>query len=534
MSCVFHSGWYTCCVVFWWGGVCFWVWSKTTPAFVYVVCEYLVVVLVLWWYCFLRDMSGFGREWFMPVRTFTCLQCRSRWQTERRGNFRYCPECSASRKVKTRTKVCSYTGCGTPFIDSTSRSNMRYCSVDCRYRAKKARKGQEVLAEQEITCAVCMSGFTPRRGNQKFCSALCRKAGNKPERTKVCAACGGFFTDTSSNNNRKYHPECARIVFRGSGVSGSHPQPSRRLSARRDYREKTGRGGRLDKFATLKKGTTTWWGRVAEMVYLAYRPQAADQNALFGSRCSYDFLDLDYGRVDVKGAKARNTPQERLMWQYQTHGLRESCDHAFFVGFSKDRSRVEHLWLVPSSRINSAGMRLAPGSRMYSWSEYEVGGSWGLETAHRVLRESLGSVPDTKPAGHRAWLNDPDYLTGGSSFARGRRGELLYSQRYHDSMDMNLKKGANQPYDFLDLDGTKVDVKSAVPSGNKHNWSFTLRTRSQVQRGHSCDVYSCLCLDPVGREVIHEFRIPTEVLGVRRVIHIPNPPERSQWFKYRA
>lgn len=89
------------------------------------------------------------------------------------------------------------------------------------------------------------------------------------------------------------------------------------------------------------------------------------------------------------------------------------------------------------------------------------------------------------------------------------------------------------PYDFLDVDGTKVDVKSSKGMSKERNrWSFAIRSVTHPVVSHMCDIYSCLCLNDAGDEILHEFRIPAVVVGDRWLIHIYAEYQGTIWEQY--
>jgi hypothetical protein len=220
------------------------------------------------------------------------------------------------------------------------------------------------------------------------------------------------------------------------------------------------------------------------------------------------------------------------MWSYPVSGLKDSCDTAFLVGFNNDR--VERLWLYPSKDLNDNLVSLSPESSKYRGGPYELPSVSSYRTANRVLSDALAN-PDRnpQPGSSRDWYLDPQNLTD-SSPGRGRRAELLYQDRYPLSEDMNYTQGPHHPFDFLDPDGVRVDVKSSKKKyrGKRAKWSFSILAPGQKGRGHVCDVYSCLALSEDGSEIEHEFRIPFLAIGERRVIHISDNFSRSQWGKY--
>lgn len=484
-------------------------------------------------------------------REFTCENpaCGRKWKTTEPGNWRRCPSCRDAEQRERekelesrRHKVCVYDGCGRSFTDDSSQNSMKFCSEVCRGKAKRLRSGAVLVAgsfldEQTRQCVRCDEDYTPRKTKQRFCSEACRKADREDRaqerRRKTCVECGGFFVDSSPKNNMRAHPKCSRQKW-GHKANMNRPlDDSPNTSSNRRQRVWHGDGGRVDDIKTLKKYTTTWWGRVSELIYGAYRSQALDMNEKHGNRAPYDYQDPEHGRVDARGSKGRLSPQGRLMWTFNVAGLSQSCDHAFLVGYSEDRQRVEHLWLVPREDLEHSSMRMAPGSREYRGDRWDVSAEWGLEVANVKLAE-LHALPEPeRPEDRFAWMDDESNLSDGAPGHRGRKSEILYQRRYPKSEDMNRKNGATHPFDFLDPDGTKVNVKSArrtvKKSGAVHKWSFSRGVRDQ-ELGHRCDLYSCLCLAEDGKTVLREYRIPASTWADKRTIHIYE--SGGQWERW--
>jgi hypothetical protein len=288
----------------------------------------------------------------------------------------------------------------------------------------------------------------------------------------------------------------------------------------------TGTHGRIDDIGTLTKFTNTWWGRVSELVFAAYRPRAKDLNVSNGNRSPYDFDDPDYEKVDVRGAQERMTPQGRLAWQFLTVGLQASCSHVFLVGYGSKGTEIKHLWLVPVGALGESSVRMTPGSREYQGDKWDVSPTWGLVVGNEALKKYREMPEPVRPGDRFAWMDDPTYLTGNAPGKRGRRGEILYRALHPDSKDMNRANGSGSPYDFLDADGTRVNVKTSwfnpKPGQPKvFRWSFGLGQSTSEDP----DVYSCLCLG-VDERVKYEFRIPPAAWK-GRTIHIYG--DGGQW-----
>lgn len=452
-------------------------------------------------------------------RTFVCESCGKPWETSELGNFKTCPDCKQKTEDQKRTKTCPQ--CGEIFRDETQRLVQKYCNEECRRRAKVERSGKVppdgFLADQKRLCEACGNAFTPKRGNHIYCSEECRLR-RLESREKVCPDTGESFLDTSPKNNRRYVPERARERLGVKVDPERKPATSDRMGERRKGWVRSGSGGRIDDISTLKKYTSSWWGRASEVIFSVYRPKAQDMVLEYSNRSPYDFDDPELGRVEVRGVAAKPSPQGRPMWAYATHGLRVSCDHAFLVGYSVDKTSVEHLWLVPSEGLPESLIRLAPGSQEYRGGKWDVTSKWGLMLANGVLAD-LHELPEVERPEKYAWMDDPAQFGDKVAWHRGRKGEFLYLQRYPDSRDMNRELGPNAPFDFTDPDGTTVNAKVSKlkrRAGKSDKWSFCLGDT----KTHQCDVYSCLCLAEDGKTVLSEYRIPASVWGDRRTIHI--------------
>lgn len=479
------------------------------------------------------------------LRTFVCKVCGKPWETEQHGNFRTCPSCREEAKVAVRTKTCAYGACGKTFTDESPQNSMSYCKEECRRRAKMERSGgvpqHGFLADRTYICQnpACGKSFDPEVANQKYCSIECRSVvytGGDEARVKVCVHCGEKFVDISGKNNQRAHPACSRKVWDHKQNPNRALDQSPRLAINRRDRVRLGDGGRLDDIATMAKFTHSWWGRVSELIFAAYRDEASDVNTTHGGRSPYDFHDPEFKRVDVRSAQERPSPQGRPMWVFQVDGLRESCDHAFLVGYTKDGERIAHLWLMPQGDLNDSVVRMAPGSSEYRGDRWDITPLWGVMIGNGVLAK-VRAFPDPVKLEQRfSWVGDPENFTGPSPMHRGRRGEFLYQMRYPHALDMNTSEGVHAKYDFHDPDGVRVNVKTSRrhprtdrPSVMK--WSFGILAVEQVRTGHRCDVYSCLCLDDAGTTVLKEYRIPAAALGDRRLIHIYDQPG-GQWEPY--
>lgn len=463
-------------------------------------------------------------------RTFKCTSCERSWETDLPGRFTLCPSCREAKSSAKRAKLCGYRHCGQPFTDDSPKNSRKFCCSEHGRREKLFRSG---LAQDESyfranrpklnpLCMACGERWPRVEGDRAVRCPRCRSSA----REKVCTFCSEPFYDDTPKNTRKAHPSCARSALRVK--PDRQAVASKRLEARRRGFLRSGTHGRLDDIASLKKGSHTWWGRVSELIFKEYRPVAEDANVSFGAQSPFDFLDPDLGKVDVRGVKARVSPEGRPMWAFSVDGLRESCDTAFLVGYRSDRSGIDFIWQIPSAKLPERSLRMAPGSSEYAWEGYCL--NWDTSNADRVLTECL-SLPDpVRPKDRFSWLDDPAHLIDKAPGHRGRRGELLYQSLYPEAVDQNRAEGSTASFDFLHPDGTRVNVKTSRfilrSDRSVYRWSFS----RGFLKEHNCDVYSCLCLDHVGR-LVREYRIPSSVWGDRRVIHIYDN-EQGQWQPY--
>ena len=465
------------------------------------------------------------------LRTFTCKTCGKAWETAALGNFSTCDECKAAKAISARQKTCAYRHCDITFTDTSKQNSMQFCCPKHREQEKAFRSGKakdetyfrENKPKLSPICMSCGHRWYRAPEDKSVRCLDCRQA----SRRKVCAKCCQFFEDTSLKATCKYCPSCATLEPTKARIYQNPDEVERR-------RVEIGRcgHGRLDDISTLQKGSTTWWGRVAELVFKAYRECAQDMVAEQGAKAVFDFQDPTYGRVNVKGAKERVSPEGRAIWGFPLRGLKVTADTVFLLGFAKDRQSITQMWLAPIGVLPESIVFFAPGSKEYKGAPYEVAPSWGLAVANKVLQECL-ALPEPQVCKDRfAWMDDPKQLRVRAPGHRGRRGELLYKLLYPTSVDMNRTLGSNAPYDFQDADGTKVNVKTSCfvfrLGETSQRWSFS---RGVETREHNCDVYSCLCLD-AGSVLVREYRIPVSAWGdARRTLHIH---DQGQWEAYRV
>lgn len=295
-------------------------------------------------------------------RVFVCRACGQPWSTELLGNFSKCPDCSALKAKEARTKQCQYRHCRQSFFDESSQNSAKFCCPEHRRREKLFRSGvakdvsyfRDSSQPLDPLCVKCRVRWKPSEGDRAVRCLSCRVAA----RQKVCTICHEPFADSSVKNTRKAHPSCVR---RALGIKTNPNREVRRsvkLETRRMQHLRSGLHGSLSVLSTVKKGSHTWWGRVSELIFSRYFPQAVDLNIEAGNRAPFDFQDPSLGRVDVKGARGRLSREGRPSWVYSVEALKESCDHLFLVGYSSDRSSVTHLWLIPSTELPDRSVKI--------------------------------------------------------------------------------------------------------------------------------------------------------------------------------
>ena len=118
-------------------------------------------------------------------------------------------------------------GCGKTFLPSRGRMwATKSCSERARYHAKKngtwipgRAKNPVVLKNQKVTCALCGKIVPKTTGNQKFCSAECRKTAKNIKRAvpgygledKFCEFCGELIPREKKGwwqRRACYEPRC--------------------------------------------------------------------------------------------------------------------------------------------------------------------------------------------------------------------------------------------------------------------------------------------------------------------------------------
>lgn len=99
-------------------------------------------------------------------------------------------------------KVCSQ--CGEKF--KTNRNDIRYCSDECRYKAKLIRNSERrefnlrSISEIVRTCVYCKKDYISNNNSQMYCSDKCKRTVNNERAsnrikncTRSCKICGKEF-----------------------------------------------------------------------------------------------------------------------------------------------------------------------------------------------------------------------------------------------------------------------------------------------------------------------------------------------------
>lgn len=275
-------------------------------------------------------------------------------------------------------------------------------------------------------------------------------------------------------NTRRYCDPCSTPSSRPLTLSDN-------LTVRRNQR-KAG----IDVLGSIPRGSTTWWGRVGELLFFHLYPDAQDVNALYGNRAPYDALHLQLGKVSVKTA-CRGV---RGSWKFQL----TPADHTLMLGFSRSGDCLEMGWLVPSDKLPAKLKVQNPGSKEYQ-STYELD-----QATVGILNRQFGVL--------QQFVTSPRKLdmTRYERTSLGRLGEAVYAALYPQS-DHVAARDSNSPYDFLDPSGVRVNVRTRRPSPDGR-WTWTTA-------GSPPDEYWLVGLDPLGKVAQVAFRVPIGVMPAK-------------------
>ena len=338
------------------------------------------------------------------------------------------------------------------------------------------------------TCQECRQQFEQTPGEKNIRCHACRER----RRHKKCRKCSEAYYDESLKNTRRHCAPCGQKKTPGRAL-----KVTERTERRRARRVRKGEGGRMDRFETLKPYTTTWWGRVGELLFKHLYPHAGDAVVEYGNKAPFDLYHIDLGVVDVKTAKARTSTHGLSKWAYQVEGLSQACDYGFFLGFNVAQDCLEYAWLVPSSSVPGKGKNFSPSSREYADSAFELLPA-EVRLLNRKFQALLLSVHEPPP-------EKPDAV--GVEYERtvlGKLGEAIY-RVWHPSSDHAAAHNPVETFDFQDSDGVTVNVKVRRPSTGhrKERWTFF---RSQ---GCTSEDYFCIAVDRHVTQVLGVWRLPS-------------------------
>ncbi len=319
------------------------------------------------------------------------------------------------------------------------------------------------------TCIKCRTSFPVLDGE---CNNRCQSCRDL-SRNKTCRGCSNPYRDESLKSTRRYCDTCQPVVLRPLTLSDN-------LKTRRNQRSSG-----IDDLASIPLGSTSWWGRVGEKLFLYLYPDAQDMTSLHGNKSPFDALHLVLGKVSVK--TARRTAEG--FWKFQL----SPADNTFMLGFSRDGACIEMGWLTPSSKLPTRLKVQNPTSREYDSTPYELDPSTlGVLNRQFQVLKGLGTNPRRKV--------DPTLYERNSL---GKLGERIYAI-LHPQSDHVALRIPNSPHDFLDEDGTHVNVRARRPNPDGR-WTW-VRAPSHV------DEYWLLGLDPLGLFVEAVFRVPEPVM----------------------
>lgn len=388
------------------------------------------------------------------MRTFTCRTCGETWETEAHGRFYFCDQCKEKAALARRTKKCAYRHCQETFIDTSPKNGQQFCQdKDCSrrenaFRLGKAQDESFFRAPKDPTrgrCITCHEEYIHKPGDKAMRCPACREK----VRHKICK-CGEEYVDNSRKNSRRYCQNC------------------RKAAVRRATRSKGTSGVSL---ARLAPYTNSWWGRVGEELYLRLFPDASDSVAEYGGLSPFDVQHRLHGRVNVKTTCASTSRHGLPRWSFQVGGVKENCDHAFLIGFSADRRKVEYCWLIPALALNDSVCVLSPASQEYAWAEFALPeASLGILNHELVSILRLAEHRSKNPLPPKVKVRRPDEY---ERAILGRVGEALYQKWYPSSRHL-AGENPTALHDFVDADGTLVNVKlrRLAERGAHHRWTF--------------------------------------------------------------
>jgi len=271
----------------------------------------------------------------------------------------------------------------------------------------------------------------------------------------------------------------------------------------------------------MKPHSTSWWGRVGEVLYLHLFPTASDAVAEYGNTTPFDAQHPSHGRVNAKTAKEHLTKHGKPAWSFHVGGVAEACDHAFLVGFDQGQEHVVQAWLIPSGELPTRLRVMSPSSKEYEGAPHEldVVEVALLDRKFRAVVEGLGKAPP---------LSSTEKV-GYDRVMMGKVGEAIYG-KIHPESDYVAGRNPIETYDFLDPDGTKVNVRIRRWHDRKSGPSRWTFFRSDTS---TADVYYFIGVDRAAKEVHACYRIPTNDLPAKG-LSVSVTGSTKKWAPYRV
>lgn len=230
-------------------------------------------------------------------------------------------------------------------------------------------------------------------------------------------------------------------------------------------------------------------------MFLHLYPDASDAVSEYGNRAPFDAQHKQLGRVNVKTAKAALSRHGKDKWSFALHGGDATCETFFLVGFNKAQTNVSRAWLCPSSTLPPILKVMSPESACYT-GQGELSATEVL-----VLDRKFQSILTGASAG-----TPVETVAPREEYERvllGRIGEALYHTLYPDSKHVSAGT-PNATYDFVDPDGTTVNVRVRRLSESRNRWTF-FRTQ-----GCTAKDYFFIGMDRSAKVVEALLRVPAQ------------------------
>lgn len=337
------------------------------------------------------------------------------------------------------------------------------------------------------TCFKCRLSFFLPDGEKNIRCPACRSA----SRDKVCRKCQSPYRDETLKNTRRFCDSCVPAASRPLTLSGK--LVTKRVCANKG----------IDDLASIPAGSQSWWGRLGEILFLHLYPDAQDVSGQHGNRAPYDAHHATLGRVSVKTAQR----DHKGAWKFQL----TPADHTFLIGFAE--GQVVHSWLVPNSHLPAQLKVMNPGSKEYTHREYEVDSN-----TLAVLNKQFAQIQSLPPPCKRRV--DP---TQYQHMELGKLGERIYGV-INPTSDHVALRNPNSPFDFRDVDGTTVNVRTRRPNGDSR-WTW-FRSPSPV------DKYWFVGLDKQGLTIEVVFAVPESAMPKRGFSY--RLGSKTSWDRYRV